>query len=444
MFNAFVQFLKSLFLPLFLFMQKTRNFIVVLLKTVFPSSWAEAAVFAFFMAVYGSFASYNAIHYRIIFDNRIPWDAYFSFDNRSIVLTGGGFERHPLSNYFFDAISRMAFWFSDGKMNVNFRLFLAWCSVLTVSLALVQIFKYLRNIIRLPIWLSLLLILFTGFFSTGILLSFTPETYTYTFFLLALFNYYAALKLRREARIPGTALTVFAVAVGGLTITNIVKVYVPVFFEKNIFSTLKKLFQAAVRVLVSATVFVLLYLNRLDFDISRIFSKTTEQYEKFSQPKVIPVWDMVISWFFGGNVLFSGFVTRDYHSKTGFQYKALFMDVYTEFWQYLFVFVLLALVFWSWVKNFRNRLANVLMVSFMVDIVIHCILKFGLHTSYIYGGHFVFVYPLMLGWLFYSFRNRPNTFSILMILMSLMMVYLGFNNFYRMQDFCRFLELYYR
>ena len=84
------------------------------------------------------------------------------------------------------------------------------------------------------------------------------------------------------------------------------------------------------------------------------------------------------------------------------------------------------------------------MVSFMVDIVIHCILKFGLHTSYIYGGHFVFVYPLMLGWLFYSFRNRPNTFSILMILMSLMMVYLGFNNFYRMQDFCRFLELYYR
>ncbi|MFN8364349.1 MAG: DUF6080 domain-containing protein [Cloacibacterium normanense] len=31
------------------------------------------------------------------------------------------------------------------------------------------------------------------------------------------------------------------------------------------------------------------------------------------------------------------------------------------------------------------------MLSFFVDIIIHCVLKFGLHTSYIYGGHFIFL-----------------------------------------------------
>jgi hypothetical protein len=31
--------------------------------------------------------SYIAIHHKIIFDGRIPWDAYFSFDNKSIVMT---------------------------------------------------------------------------------------------------------------------------------------------------------------------------------------------------------------------------------------------------------------------------------------------------------------------------------------------------------------------
>ncbi|MFN8364350.1 MAG: DUF6080 domain-containing protein [Cloacibacterium normanense] len=62
------------------------------------------------------------LNYRIIFDDRIPWDAYFSFDNRSIVMTGGGFERHPLSNYFFDFIREFAFLVSEGKKNEIFRL----------------------------------------------------------------------------------------------------------------------------------------------------------------------------------------------------------------------------------------------------------------------------------------------------------------------------------
>ena len=352
--------------------------------TVFPSKKSEVAVFLFFLIAYGTLAFVIARDYRIVFDNRIPWDAYFSFDNRAIVMTGGGFERHPLSNYFFSWMKELALFISGGKMDATFRVVLALFSAFTVSLSLVQIFKYLRNIIRLPLWICVLILVFFSIFSTNILLSFTPETYTYTLFLLCLFNYYAALKLRKEEKIPGAALALATVGVGGLTITNAAKVFIPVAFEKDLFKSFKNILNAALRGIIAVAVFVLLYLYRLNFDINRIFDKTGEQYDKFSKPKITPLWDMISSWFFGGNMLFSNLIIRDYHNKKGFQYKALFMDVYSSWIPYVFVALVLILVFWSWFKNFKNKLVQILMISLLFDVTIHCVLKFGLHTSYIY------------------------------------------------------------
>lgn len=432
-------FCSQIFLRLNL-KQKTAD----VFKTVFPSRGAEFLVFSGFTLLYGILATKIALGYTIIFDNRIPWDAYFSFDNRAIVMTGGGFERHPLANYFFGWIREFALLVSGGKMDGNFRLVLAWFSVVTVSLSLVQIYKYLRNITKLPIWLSYLIVVFFSLFSTNILLSFTPETYTYTLFFLCLFNYYAALKLRKDEKISMLALTAGTVAVGGLTVTNAVKVFIPVLFEKEVFKNFKNFGNAVLRGIVAVAVFALLFMYRLNFDYMKFLSKTGEQYEKFSKPKVTPLWDMMASWFLGGNVLFSNFITRDYHNRKGFEYKALFMDVYSSWIPYIFIAVLLALVIWAYIKNFKNKLVQILMISFAVDIIIHCILKFGLHTSYIYGGHFVFVYPLLLGWLCYSYRNSPTNFSAILILVITMTVYLGINNFIRLEEFFSFLNAFYQ
>jgi hypothetical protein len=392
---------------------------------------------------YGILGSYIALNYRIIFDNRIPWDAYFSFDNRAIIMTGGGFERHPLSNYFFDGIRNFAFWISGGKMDSTFRLVLACCSNFAVSLSLVQIFKYLKNIIKLPLKISLLIIVFFSLFATNILLSFTPETYTYTLFFLVLFNYYSALKLRKDEKISGSAMVLSTVILGGLTTTNAVKAFIPVFFEEKLFWNWKKILNAVLRSAISVIVFVFLYLNRLDFNYARIFAKTGAQYEKFSKPNITPLWDMISSWFLGGNILFSSFVIRDYHSLAGFKYKALFMDVYSSCGPYIFVAIVFTLIIWSYIKNFKNKLVQILTISLLVDVVIHCFLKFGLHTAYIYGGHFVFVYPLLLGWLFFAYKNSPKVQSFLYFTMCILIIYLGINNFIRMDEFFDFLNAYY-
>lgn len=423
---------------------KSLNKILSFLKIIFPSTKTEILIFLFFVILYGANAWFIAENFRIVYDDRIPWDAYFSFDNRAIIQTGGGFERHPLSNYFFNNVRDFALWLSGNRYNAVFRLVLALFSTLTVALANVQIFKYLNNIIGIPLKISFVILAFYGLFVTNILLSFTPETYTYTLLVLSVFNYYSAIKIRSEKPISFGATVLGSVVVGGLTITNIVKVYIPFLFEKDIFRSWKKMGLAISKIIVSAGVFMLLFLLRLDFNFQNFFNKTGEQYDKFSQPKVTPLWDMISSWFFGGNILFPGFVIRDYHNKQDFFYKALFMDVYTSAASYIFVGLVLGLIIWSIVNNYKNKLIWILVISFSVDILIHCVLKFGLHTSYIYGGHFVFVYPLLIGWLFYSLKDKQNLVSLVYGLLLILTVYLGFNNIFRLEEFYQFLETYYQ
>lgn len=402
------------------------------------------AVFLFFIVCYGILGSYIALHYRIIFDSRIPWDAYFSFDNKSILMTGGSFERHPLSYYFFNWIREFSLFISGGKMDANFRLTLAWLSNIIITLNIIQVFKYLKNIIHLPLWLSLLIILFFGAFSTNIILSFTPENFTYTLFLLSLYNYYAAIKLRKEEKIPATALSLAGITIGGLTITNIVKVFIPLIFEKGIFTNWKKFGNAVLRVAIAIICFVLLYLNRIDFKYQNIFSKTNQQYEKFSNVESMPTWDMILSFFFGGNILFPGFIMSDKHNMKGFNFKGLYMDLYSSPLPYFFIAILLILISWSYFKNFKNKWVQVIVISFLVDIIIHCVMRFGLHTSYIYGGHFVFVYPLLLGWLFFAYRSSPKMMSFLTFTMVTLSIYLIINNIFRMTEFFWFMENYYQ
>ncbi len=410
----------------------------------FPNTRIEWALFFILLIAYGVLGSYIAWHFRLIYDDRIPWDAYFSFDNRSIVVTGGGFERHPFSNYFFLGIKNLALLISEGKINEIFRLVLSWSSAIAVSLGLVHLYKYLIKIVGLPKGLGILLISFFSFFTTPILLSFTPETYTYTFMLLIFFNYYAALAIKQNKKISGVPLTLAALGIGGLTITNIVKVYIPILFEKKLFWNFKKIGNAILRGILSVVVFIVLFMYRLDWDYMRVFKQTEEQYQKFSNPKVTPIWDMITSWFFGGNMLFSSFIVKDYHNLKGFEYKAIFMAVYSSAGPYIFVGIMLFLLFWSYFKNFKNKLVHMLMLSLLVDVLIHCVLKFGLHTSYIYGGHFVFVFPMMIGWLFFGYRNSPKTLSFLLILLGILFVFLAANNIYRMQEFFLFMEKYYQ
>lgn len=143
--------------------------------------------------------------------------------------------------------------------------------------------------------------------------------------------------------------------------------------------------------------------------------------------------------------MFSNFEIRDYHNKDKtFFYKALFMNVYSSVVPYFFVAIILLMTIWAVFKNHKNKLVWMLVITFLFDVLIHCVLKFGLHTSYIYGGHFVFVYPLLMGWLFFSFKEKKLPLTFLYGILLMLTVYLAFANFYKMSEFYQFLETYYK
>jgi Family of unknown function (DUF6080) len=394
--------------------------------------------------IYALWAAYIAINYTVIFDARIPWDAYFSFDNRAIVLTGGGIERHPLANYFFDQMRQFCLWISGQRYNMLFRCSLAFFSVTTVSYTVFLVQQYLRYFLHLPRAISVMIALFYASFSTNILLCFTPETYTYSQLFLVMFVCYTAHKYQIQQKINALVLSIFAVSIGGMTITNVLKCYIPLLFQAKRLFSFKNLGNIALKISISASALILLYLNRINFNWRFIFEKSTEQYERFSQPKHVPLWDMIYAWFFGGSTLFSDFITRDYHSKENYHFNAIFMDVYPDVWHYALVAALLLIIVWAWLKNFKNPLVQGLMIGFGFDIIIHTILKFGLSTAYIYGGHFVYVYPLLMGFLYKSYAHNTKMKTYLSyLLVGLWLAYLGLN-IYHANLFLDLLDVNYR
>lgn len=409
-------------------------------KHLFPSLWDEWILFLLFFIGYGLMALINAQSFTIIFNDRIAWDAYFSFDNRAVVMTGGSYEKHPFSQYLFDGIRTQAFLGSSGQKDATFRTILALLSTLAVSLSIVQVYKYLKIIITLPKGISFVLSLLFGCFSTCILLSFTPETYPYSMLFLLWFNYYAALKLKYNQPLSFSALSIGGILIGGITITNLIKVYIPVVFEKGLDKNWKKALNPLMKVGASLAIFITLWLWRIGFDISSFLAKSGTQLEKFSQAQDAPWWDMVYSWFWGGNMVFPSFFVV--HHPLG--HKAILMTTYTSMFHYMVMGLVFVLMVWSYIINFKNRLVQVLMLSFLVDVLIHTVLKFGLHTAYIYGGHFIFIVPLMLGWLYHAYHKTPQIQHGLLVCFSLLFVYIVSNNLYRMGEFFEFLYLYYQ
>lgn len=410
----------------------------------FPTKQIEWILFSVFWSLFSCIGYIIATRYTLIFDHRIPWDAYFSFDNRAIVLTGGGFERHPLANYFFDVLRRIALWFSDGKYDAVFRFVLAIFSAMAMAFSILYVFKYLTFIIGLGRYKAVLLTMFFSLFSTTLVLAFTPETYTYTQPALLLFLLYVSRQMQNGKRLSGLALSLGAVSIGGLTITNATKVFLPVVLELHLWSNGKRFLHALGRVALSVSIFVGLFLYRMNFNYQQILSKTEAQYEKFSQPKFTPLWDMVLSWFAGGTMLFPSFFVRDYYSKTGFEYKALFMDTYSSIAQYVWVVLIGVCIIWTVIKQVKNKWVYVLLLWGTVDIVIHILLKFGLHTAYIYGGHYVFLVPLFLGWLLASYPRENAWQKSIISVYVILMFFLLLNTVYRGIELYQFMEKYYK
>ncbi|PQL91028.1 DUF6080 domain-containing protein [Apibacter adventoris] len=404
-------------------------------KLLNPNSKAEILLFLFFIILYYPLGIYLSLDTCII-DKKDFYDLYFSFDNNAFMFAGShDYETHPLSFVFFLPMRfiylTLDFFSFNHKIYILFSTF--FCS-LFVSYSNLFVFKYLKNIIKLNVKYCYSIILFYAFFSGNIILSFTADSFTFSLFLLSMNIYIASYFIANKKILSYGYYIIIGTFIGGQTITNLPKAIEPILFEKkfthkNYPYFIKK--TCLITFILSLIILIPFKFNLYFFILQNIDRKNVFKMENFS------IFDSFTSYFFGGNMLLPS-LKIDNSPWKWIPNQGIYLNFYDSIFQYLFVFSVLGLILYAIFKNFKNKLFWILLLSWGIDIFILIVFKLNLSDSFMYGGHFIFVIPLLIGWLFYklknSFQKILNYFLILLILILII------NNGFRIFQFIQLVE----
>lgn len=390
-------------------------------KQLLPKGKVEVVLFLLLVIFYLSYSFTIALNTSILDHHKERYDLFFSFDN--VVLSGVGFENvegHPLLPVYSKPMILFGNWVGNTLgMKVRTVLFLFLC-VTAIALSCVYIYRYLKKILSLGTFPALLFTLFYSIFSTNLILSFTTETFTISAFLLTFLVYIYSDYIKKEQKMHFSTHFVFSFLLGGLTITNFSKVSALMLFTKE------KMKFIISKILIIGLLF-LAYFHTLDvwsFFTSRMNVLTDGNTEG-------TVLEKIFSHFYGGSILFPSILWKIHPLKQG--HEMISIDLYSSWLQYLFVAVIITLILLAIYKNYRNRLLQALVLVFLVDISLHTILQLGIEESFIYGGHWVYVVPLFLGWLYKGLRGKVR--SLMMAVVCGLFALTLANNAYQMNHF---------
>ena len=361
-----------------------------------------------------------------IIDTKETNDLYLSFDN-STTLYFGSVEKptHPLTKLFYLPFSLLHDWFV--KYGINEKYFtlivLLFCSFF-VAASVFFCFKYALNIVKIDSSMAFVISVFYSVFGGCIILSFTPETFTFSLFLLSLSVYVVSYMFVHNQKPSVWYYIIFGTLIGGQTVTNAPKVVIPLLYEKNRFR--KKMVKFMIAVLCISVMILLRY--KLDF--IEFFQANLDRAARYSSSD-ISVWDSFISYFFGGNILIPSL--RVGTGYWGIKTPAIVPELYEAAYQYIVTLFVLIICLIGVVKNYKEQLLQIIILMFVVDLFYLVIMKVGVVESFIYGGHFIFMIPMILSWLYKSLNIRIRKYLLFIIAGFTLVVFA--NNLVRILDF---------
>lgn len=392
--------------------------------------WKNNILFvAIFFLFYGAFALFFTLKTNITDHPVIITDICFSFDTP--ILSKNNFianDSHPLLGLMlkplFFIASQLVSVFGTIKAK---SVFLALMSSLAIAISLLNVFRYLIDVIELKYLTSCIIIAFYSLFSTNFILAFSFESYPYSILFLTFAIYYYSRSIKKNEPTPLFINIALSVILGGITITNYIKGVIPVLFESGPFAQrIKKL----------AVMFGVFLCICLWMEYSHnIFFQAKLRVSAFSP------WDLSVErvarytfdWFWGAPVFLSQ-ISKSFLSEGGI---GITCEFYHYWWQYLFVGVLAVVCVYGWLANYREKLVYIPVLFFAVDIFIHVVCRFGINESFIYGGHWVFIIPILMGWGYKSFfsRRKHEYWGVVILLVLLLSILL--NNSIQMINFGR-------
>lgn len=350
----------------------------------------------------------------LIDDKLMRLDLYFSFDHALYFHRPGneGCDSHPLLRYFMAPV----FWISEFFKLISYKAkgaFLVTFYTSVVALANVYVFRYLKNILVIKGYPLYLFTALFGCFSTNMILCFTPETYPISQLLLLLSLYFFTIMFIRGEKITVETFSIMSILVGGTTITNYVKIAALYLFTPRKWKT-KIIHIFFLGFVMSCITYLSVKSGGYSF-MQRVmwrsnFRKTIEGvYEYISA---------VINDFFGYSLLFPDIVPNDS--------SQIIFGGYNSFWQFLWIAILACILVVSVLLNFRKSVFQLLLAVIGVDFLIHVVLKYNLLEGFIFGGHWIYAIPLILGWLYSSVNLQKQ--KIISVIVSILLIVMLINN----------------
>lgn len=383
---------------------------------------SEKILFLLLFVFYLSYSLFYAFETSLVTHSSRTYDMYLSFDNVGTFLRGyPNLGRHPLLQIF-----SYPFTFVGGLlskylgMGYKVLFFISLCSFF-VSMSAVYINRYLKTVLELKNMESLLITAFYSLFFTNIILAFTTETFTISLFLLSFCILYFSKRIKENRPVRLFSYMFMAVGLGGVTITNGVKAGISIFFLKGAISSKVKIIATTICVFL-----LLVVLTGYDFSYwfvqNQAFSSDISGYT---------YWDK-LSFFFGMPILIGSMCVVDAPLVMP-PLPMIFYEPYSHWWQWGLIVIILGLVVYSIIKNYKEKLIQYLVLLFMCDILVHIVFRYGFHEGLIYGGHWVYLIPLFIGWLLKTLEGKCR--QGLMILIGCLIIVLAVNNFVQMLDF---------
>jgi hypothetical protein len=295
----------------------------------------------------------------------------------------------------------------------------------------VYVFRYLKEIVEIKRFAAYLITLFFAFFSTNLILCFTPESFTLSAMFLAFNVCYNSSFIKRDESPPFASNIVLAdFILGGITITNVAKGVIPIlFFKEKKAGIIKKVILQGV---IFAGILCVVHVLSLVFLSKNYFESVFLHRESFTNSELAgsSYFDMVFTHFFGAPLFFPQMMN---YTAYGTSLSYIIEGYYAFWWQYLFAGLILVMLLLSLIKNYKNPFVQMIFLLFVADITIHCIFKFGINQPFIYGAHWVYCIPLLSGWLYNRLKGYQE--KVFIGIAACMFIGLIVNNLYRLSDF---------
>lgn len=403
-------------------------------RSVFPMEAIEPVIFILFFSVYFFLGKFTLEHSNILTDLKSSSGTYLGYDNiYQLYSNGGDFNpQNPLFNFFHFvkwSITSIVehFWGTDIRaisciIVMNF----------FVSSGLVCIFRYLRRIAALPKRRAFLLTLNAASCFTTIILSFTVGTFPFSFFFLILSLLVLSTEYMNKGRFNSYTTAVFSFILGGINLNNLFKpLLIHSIFSGNLKEKLKSLLSGTVPLFVCSMLLLGIYSVKNTFSDSKPLKNNYESSANFIKNKHEEEQKYIIMNSFMSNTIMSTPLVPQWADGE----KELRPTKYLMGWQYAVPILLFLLCVSSIFLNIRNPYVWFLSLYFSIDIIIHLVLGINIGNAPAFGGHWLFLIPMYIGWIYNKIPIRAyRAIDITMLLITICMITFNTLELYRIAD----------